>query len=225
MPLLGSGPTALLASFIDGTRDGALVAAVVLLVLAAVMVVVGATPARIALGRGPREELKVESGSHPARPLPTSDADMLRRIDRASVWRSVPIRRGLIFLAVGPGIVALAGAMSWTSVMVLPGLVISGVALLFGVNAWCVDGRGVLWRESLPVTPREVFRARARVLAEVLLGASLVMCSGRCPRRVPSSGRGGHGGDAAGGGHLAGGRRRDVVVGRRPFSVNLRSAR
>ena len=43
---------------------------------------------------------------------------------------------------------------------VLPGLVASGGALLFGVNAWCLDGRGALWRESLPVAPATVFTAR-----------------------------------------------------------------
>jgi hypothetical protein len=57
---------------------------------------------------------------------------------------------------------------------ILPGLVASGGALLFGVNAWCLDSRGVLWRESLPVGAGTVFAARAWVLAEFLLAASLV---------------------------------------------------
>ena len=35
------------------------------------------------------------------------------RIDRASVWRSVPMRRGMIVLAIGPGLVALAGDLTW----------------------------------------------------------------------------------------------------------------
>jgi hypothetical protein len=56
---------------------------------------------------------------------------------------------------------------------ILPGLVASGGALLFGVNAWCLDHRGSLWRESLPVSPATVFGARAWVLAEFLLAASL----------------------------------------------------
>ena len=51
---------------------------------------------------------------------------------------------------------------------------VSGGALLFGVNAWCLDGRGVLWRENLPVAPGLVFNARALVLAEFLGLASLV---------------------------------------------------
>jgi hypothetical protein len=57
---------------------------------------------------------------------------------------------------------------------VFPGLVASGGALLFGVNAWCLDGRGALWRDSLPVAPRVVFLSRVLVLLEVLVLASLV---------------------------------------------------
>jgi hypothetical protein len=146
----------------------------VLAALAAAAVVAGAWPAHVAAGRAPRDELRLESGSRPARRLPASDLGMLLRIDRASVWRTVPMRRGLLVLALGPGLVALAGALPWSTVGVLPGLVVSGAALLFGVNAWCLDGRGVLWRESLPVDARLVFTSRVVVLAEWLLGASAV---------------------------------------------------
>jgi hypothetical protein len=99
---------------------------------------------------------------------------MLARIDRASVWRAVPMRRGLAVLAIGPGVVALAGNLDWPQMTILPGLVASGGALLFGVNAWCLDGRGALWRESLPVGPGVVFAARTWVLTEFLLVASFV---------------------------------------------------
>ena len=173
LPLLDGSPTRLLADAITG-RDGAVVVVLVLALLTGLAVVVGAVPAGVALRRTPREELKVESGSHPARRLPASDLAVLRRIDRASVWRSVPMRRGLVVLALGPGLVALAGGMDWTQVLVLPALVVSGGALLFGVNAWCLDGRGALWRESLPVGPETVFAARATTLAEWLAAAALV---------------------------------------------------
>jgi hypothetical protein len=96
----------------------------------------------------------------------------LVRTDRGSVWRAIPMRRGLAVLAVGPGVGALAGDLSWSQMTILPGLVASGGALLFGVNAWCLDHRGGLWRESLPVGPGAVFAARAWVLAEFLLVAS-----------------------------------------------------
>ena len=114
----------------------------------------------------------MESGSYPARGLPRSALAGLVRTDRGSVWRAVPMRRGLAVLAVGPGVVALAGNLDWAQMTILPGLVASGGALLFGVNAWCLDARGGLWRESLPVGPGTVFAARAWVLTEFLLVAS-----------------------------------------------------
>lgn len=122
----------------------------------------------------PRDELRLESDRHPARPMSRSVLAALVRTDRASVWRAVPMRRGLTVLAVGPGLVAIAGNLPWHAMTVLPGLVASGGALLFGVNAWCLDGRGGLWRESLPVPPATVFAARALVLGEFLLVASAV---------------------------------------------------
>jgi hypothetical protein len=138
-----------------------------------VAVVVGAVPAHLAAHRIPRDELRVESGTFAARRPPFSDLTALIRTDRGSVWRAVPMRRGVAVLAVGPGLVALLGGLPWSSMTILPGLVASGGALLFGVNAWCLDGRGALWRESLPVPPGTVFTARAYVLAEFLLAASL----------------------------------------------------
>lgn len=147
-----------------GVLLGGLVAAVLL----------GARPARWALQRPMRSELDLEGGRHRARGTPRSDLAALVRLDRSSVWRSVPLRRGAAVLAVLPGLVALAGDLAWHQATVLPGLVAAGGALLFGVNAWCLDARGVLWRESLPVSPRAVFGARTLVLAELLLGSALV---------------------------------------------------
>src|SRR4029079_2203613 len=103
---------------------------------------------------------------YPARRLPSSPLAALVRTDRCSIWRVGPMRRGVAVLAIGPGIVALAGDLTWSQMTILPGLVASGGALLFGVNAWCLDARGGLWRESLPVGPGAVFGARAWVLAE-----------------------------------------------------------
>ena len=145
----------------------------VLIGLLLLAVVVGAVPAHLAAHRIPRDELRVETGTFPARRPPLNDLTALIRTDRGSVWRAVPMRRGVAVLAVGPGLVALLGGLQWESMTVLPGLVASGGALLFGVNAWCLDGRGALWRESLPVSPGTVFTARAYVLAEFLLAASL----------------------------------------------------
>ncbi len=143
------------------------VGALVLLLVAAVYL--GLFPARWALHRPQREELRMESGHREPPPNPRSDLVAMVRLDRASIWRSVPLRRGLLVLGLMPGAVAVAGALTWDVVIILPGLVASGGALLFGVNAWCLDGRGALWRDSLPVAPRVVFTAKVIVLFEVLL--------------------------------------------------------
>ncbi len=156
------------------------VTAAVLTAITVAAVVVGALPAHAAARRTPRDELSAETGARPARPNSRSDLMALVRIDRGSVWRSVPMRRGLMVLAVGPGLVALAGNLEWNTMTILPGLVASGAALLFGVNAWCLDARGALWRESLPSAPSTVFTSRVMVLGEWLLvssGITLVLAS------------------------------------------------
>lgn len=138
------------------------------------VVALGVVPAGWAARHPPLDETRAESEAHTPQPMPRSDLLALLRVDRASVWRSVPMRRGLTVLAVGPGVVALLGDLPWSGLAVLPGLVASGGALLFGVNTWCLDGRGLLWRENLPVDPGLVFTVRALVLAEFLGLAALV---------------------------------------------------
>ena len=188
-PLLDHSPTArILVMVLDGQGGRWLPWGTGVLTLAAAgaaAVVLGAIPARWALHRPMREELRLESGRHEARTVPRSDFVMMLRIDRAAVWRSVPLRRGLLVLALMPGGVALAGRLEWQMLTILPGLVASGGALLFGVNTWCLDGKGALWRDSLPVRPRIAFLARAAVLLEVLLcsaAATLVLAALRAGR-------------------------------------------
>ena len=144
----------LVVGYVDGFGTRWVESIAVELVLSLVAVALGAVPAHLAARRAPRDELRVETGNYPARRLPRSPLAGLVRTDRGSVWRAVPMRRGLAVLAIGPGVVALAGNLDWPQMTILPGLVASGGALLFGVNAWCLDARGGLWRESLPVGPR-----------------------------------------------------------------------
>ena len=150
---------------------------VVLLGVQATAVALGARPAAWALGLPPREELRVQSGVHEARHAPeprrgSPERALLRRLDRGSVWRSVGMRRGLVVLGLGPGLVALVAGLQWSSVMLLPGLTASGAALLFGVNAWCLDGKGMVWRETLPVGAGDVFDVRALVVLECMAAVS-----------------------------------------------------
>jgi len=146
--------------------------ALLVLGLGLASVVVGVLPARAALGRMPRDEARLETGTYPARPDQRSDFWALVRIDRGSIWRSVPLRRGVVVLAALPGLIAFGGDLEWRMLTILPGLVASGAALLFGINAWCLDGRGALWRDALPVEPATVFSARTWVLLELLLVSS-----------------------------------------------------
>jgi len=146
----------------------------VLVAASVVAIIVGAVPAHLAAKRMPHDEARMETDQHQPRAVPRSVLGILIRTDRASIWRSVPMRRGVMVLAIGPGLVAVFGDLPWSSMTILPGLVASGGALLFGVNAWCLDGRGALWRENLPVSPTAMFDARAWVLFEFLAIASLI---------------------------------------------------
>lgn len=153
-------------------RWAATILALVVLLLGAI--VLGAVPAHLAARRPARDEARAETGQYAARRASRGTLLALVRLDRGSIWRAVPMRRGITVLAIGPGVVALLGNLDWAQMTILPGLVASGGALLFGVNSWCLDGRGGLWRESLPIAPWQVFTARAFALAEFLLVASLV---------------------------------------------------
>ena len=159
---------------IDGFGIRWLLTVAAQLVLLAVVVVLGVVPVTLASRQLPHDELRLEADTHTPRTMPWSDLTALLRLDRASVWRAVPMRRGLAVLAIGPGLVALLGNLPWESMTILPGLVVSGGALLFGVNAWCLDARGALWRENLPVSPTLVYQVRVLVLTEFLGLASLV---------------------------------------------------
>jgi hypothetical protein len=198
----------------------------VLALLVAVAVLVGLVPARWALHQALREELRLESGHIEPRPDPRSDLRALVSVDRASIWRSVPLRRGLLVLAFMPGLIAVAGSLEWSMITILPGLVASGAALLFGVNSWCLDGRGALWRDSLPASASLSYYAKVIVLFEVLLSsAALTLLLAAMRAGVPTSAE------------LCSAAAAGVVVSaqvvavsmrwsvERPFSTDMRSAR
>jgi hypothetical protein len=91
------------------------------------------------------------------------------------VWRAVPLRRGIALLAALPaGLIAIAG-LDWTSLILIPGIVAAGSALLFGINAFALDGGGASWLSSLPLDPRMAYWSKARVLAEVCSGTTAVV--------------------------------------------------
>jgi len=112
----------------------------------------------------------------------TTVARELLRVDRASVWRSPPLRRGLLVLAVLPVAAAAIASLQWSSIALLPPLVASGAALLFGVNALSLDGSGAIWVSTLPHDPALVLRSKARVVAEVVSGAVIIVLVGAAAR-------------------------------------------
>ena len=176
VPLLDRSPTVqVYLGAVKGTAHDWLPWAesmVILVLMVVVATLAGLVPARWALHRALREELRLESGHIEPRPNPATDLRAMVRVDRASIWRAVPLRRGLMVLALMPGLVAVAGSLHWDMITILPGLVASGGALLFGVNTWCLDGRGALWRDSLPVSGGIAYYAKVIVLYEVLLSAA-----------------------------------------------------
>lgn len=95
-------------------------------------------------------------------------------IDRASVWRSTSLRRGTLVLAVLPGVVAMLAHPTWGSLTLLPGLVAAGAGLLFGVNAFCLDGAGAVWVATMPHSPRDTLAAKLVVIGQTCLVAVLM---------------------------------------------------
>ena len=108
------------------------------------------------------------------RPVARTALLALIRLDRTSVWRAAPLRRGLVVLTLVPGLVAAGAALHWDSVVLIPALVAAGAGLLYGVNMFCLDASGALWLASLPHSPRLAITAKTIVLAETIGGSCLV---------------------------------------------------
>lgn len=136
--------------------------------------VLGVWLLRAVYRRPPLQQARSESRSHRRRRPPSTALGLALRLDRAGVRRSAPLRRGLVALVVIPSAVAAASGLPWSLVPLLPGLVASAAGLLFGVNAFALDGPGALWRETLPGDPRQYLLARLWVLAEVCLGGAAI---------------------------------------------------
>lgn len=98
----------------------------------------------------------------------------LLAVDRASAWRAPALRRGGLVILLLPGLVAATLEVPWESLVVMPGLVAAGAGLLFGINAFALDGSGSLWLASLPASPRLFLLSKMFVLAEIVLGSVAV---------------------------------------------------
>ncbi|HYY11835.1 MAG TPA: hypothetical protein VE781_12920 [Kineosporiaceae bacterium] len=177
--VLDAAPTrgVVVAALAAGTGSGLTAWAAYLALLAGVTTVGWLAGIRLAarLDRRPAlVQARGESRHWQRRPPSATPLRANLRVDHASVWRSAPLRRGIVALGVIPGAAAAASGLPWPMVALLPGLAASGAGLLFGVNAFALDGTGALWRETLPGPPGTLLAARLLVLAEVCLAGALV---------------------------------------------------
>jgi hypothetical protein len=95
-----------------------------------------------------------------------------------SVVRSRPIRRGLLLLVVFPVVVASVAELSWVEIIVLPGLVAAGSALLFAVNGLSLLGGGAAWLGSVPLRSATLLTALAGTIGITVAGTTLATTVG-----------------------------------------------
>ncbi len=176
--VLDRTPTALASdralAAVGGDLVGAALAVLVLLVGGVLLVLLGGAVHAVLARRPSRDQARQETQRHRPHDLPAPDAPAAqvrawRRADWAGVWRSPPLRRGLVVLVIAPVAGGLLARVGWTDVVLITAVVASGAGLLFGVNAFCLDGEGAAWRESLPVPARTWLLSRGWVLTEVVL--------------------------------------------------------
>jgi hypothetical protein len=110
----------------------------------------------------------------PRRATPRSVWPQLRRIDRAGVWRAPALRRGVLVMGGLPGLVTAVAGVDWPTLGLAAGLVTAGAGLLFGINAFCLDGPGALWLGSVPLLPATHLWAKTVAIAEVCLVSSSI---------------------------------------------------
>lgn len=169
--VLDRSPTRTLVHAIRGRPDETsrwVLTTLTLLVLTAVGTWLGARLCGWALRRPTDTTARIDLGPLHRRTPRTSQLAELVSVNRASAWRAPALRRGGLVLALLPGIGAAGARVPWESLTILPGLVAAGAGLLFGVNAFALDGSGALWMASLPHRPRLVALAKVLVLAETV---------------------------------------------------------
>lgn len=178
VPLLDASPTTYVVTAAAAGANGRLtrwaVTTMVLLGLALVADRAGRRTCGWALRRPGDPGSRIDAQVFPRRGPARDERHELLAVDRASVWRSASLRRGLLVLGILPGAVAAVAGLEWPSLVLLPGLVCAGAGLLFGVNAFCLDGSGAVWTASLPGRPASAFWSKTQVVAETCLVAIVI---------------------------------------------------
>lgn len=176
--LLTSAPTAVLTDQVTaaarGELSGLAVSVAVSAAVAAVAVLGGARLLGVLLQRPTVTQTRSETSTHRVRQLPSesarwADLRVWRAQDWAIVWRSVPLRRGLVLLLLAPPAGGLVARIGWPDLGVLCAVVTVGAALLFGINMFALDGEGAVWRTGLPTPARVWLVSRVLVVTEIVL--------------------------------------------------------
>lgn len=168
---------------------------VILAATALILVKVGDAVTAWALRRPGDHSDRTSSRPIPLRSMRHSVLSALLAVDHASVWRSTPLRRGVMVLVVVPGVIAAFAGMSWQSLILVPGLIAAGAGLLFGINAFTLDSTGAMWLSTLPGWAGSAFLSKSLVFFEVagaavlsaLIGGSLRAGSPASPAEVTAA--------------------------------------
>lgn len=158
-----------------------------LLLATAIGLAAGFSATRWALTRRDDAGDRREGRDYRRRPWRKNQLLALLSVDAANVMRSRPVRRGLVLFTIVPGVAALVSAMPWQDLVILPGLVATGAALLFSVNSFSLDGSGSAWLESCPRRPAIAFLSKATIAAGVITiiaTGTMTVASAR-PRSLP----------------------------------------
>ncbi len=191
IPLLDNSPTTLV---LIGAFDGYsgeyrswLVVVGVLVLGMAMFIRVGDAVASWALRRPGDHADRTSSRSLPRRPSSPHVMYALLRVDHASVWRSTPLRRGVLVLVLVPGVISALAGMTWQSLVLVPGLIAAGAGLLFGINAFTLDSTGSVWLATLPGWVSPAYLAKSLIFLEVALAAVLSALIGGSLRAQPAN--------------------------------------
>jgi hypothetical protein len=191
--LLDRSPTArvLRASFdgYEGYYEGWLRVLAALVIPALVLVKVGDAVTGWALRRSGDHQDRSSARSFTRRRQHSHRLLALVAVDHASVWRSTPLRRGVLVLVLVPGVVAALAGMTWQSLVLVPGLIAAGAGLLFGINSFTLDSSGSVWLATLPGWPQPSYLSKSLVFLEISLAAVLsALIGGSLRAPAPASG-------------------------------------
>ena len=163
---------------------------ITLLALAALSVWAGSAACRWQAARPGDTTLRPDLRRYRRRRPSRSLLATVHAVDVASVLRSTPLRRGLIVLTALPGLLAVPVRLDWAQLVLLPGLVLAGAGLLFGVNVFALDGPGALLLASSPAPARSLLVSKALVIVEacLLTAGTTVVLAALTARGSPGAG-------------------------------------